>query len=400
MHRIRQVGVILLVGGTLAGAAVAATSGTNLALVAYSTPKAAYSQLIPAFQKTAAGKDVSFSQSYGASGTQSQLILRGLKADVAMFSLYPDMQRLVKPGIVAANWNKDKYHGMVTDSVVVLSVRPGNPKHIKSWNDLTKPGVEVITPNPFTSGGARWNVMAAYGAQLKAGKSSKQGYDYMVKLFKNVSVQDKSARESLNTFAERQGRRPHRLRERGHLREEERGSAPVHRPELDDPDREPARGSEERSIAGEGVREMAEDAAGAEDLGRERLSPRRAERPQASQVSEAGQALQDRLRRGVERGLEEVVRPAERSDVEGRARGSAWLNQSQSVPPSPHGGGAASRLRNRGGHGLPVRDRPPPARGLSGRPTKEASPAFGRRSPRRRRSRRSSSRSSSPSSSP
>ena len=205
MHRIRRVGVILFVGGTLAGAAAAATSGTNLALVAYSTPKSAYSQLIPAFQKTAAGKDVTFSQSYGGSGTQSQLVLRGLKADVAMFSLYPDMQRLVKPGIIAANWNKDKYHGMVTDSVVAFSVRPGNPKHIKSWNDLTKPGVEVITPNPFTSGGARWNVMAAYGAQLKAGKSSKQGYDYLVKLFKNVSVQDKSARESLNTFASGKG---------------------------------------------------------------------------------------------------------------------------------------------------------------------------------------------------
>src|SRR5215203_1381622 len=182
MHRIRQVGMVLLAGGTLAGAAAAATSGTNLALVAYSTPKAAYSQLIPAFQKTAAGKDVTFSQSYGGSGTQSQLVLRGLKADVAMFSLYPDMQRLVKPGIIAANWNKDKYHGMVTDSVVAFSVRPGNPKHIKSWN-----------------------VMAAYGAQLKAGKSSKQGYDYLVKLFKNVSVQDKSARESLNTFASGKG---------------------------------------------------------------------------------------------------------------------------------------------------------------------------------------------------
>ena len=157
------------------GAAAAATSGTNLALVAYSTPKAAYSQLIPAFQKTAAGKDVTFSQSYGASGTQSQLILRGLKADVAMFSLYPDMQRLVKPGIVAANWNKDKLprHG---HRLRRRPLRPArNPKHIKGWNDLVKPGVEVITPNPFISGGARWNVMAAYGAQLKAGKSPKPG---------------------------------------------------------------------------------------------------------------------------------------------------------------------------------------------------------------------------------
>src|SRR5690242_5737967 len=173
MRRISRVGVILLVGGILASAAAAATSGTNLALVAYSTPKTAYSQLIPAFQKTSAGKDVSFTQSYGPSGTQSQLVLRGLRADVLMFSLYPDMQRLVSGGVVASNWNKDKYKGMVTDSVVVLSVRPGNPKHIEGWNDLTKPGVEVITPNPFISGGARWNVMAAYGAQLKAGKSPK-----------------------------------------------------------------------------------------------------------------------------------------------------------------------------------------------------------------------------------
>jgi sulfate/thiosulfate-binding protein len=205
MHRIRQVVGIVLVAGAVVGGAGAATKGTNLTLVAYSTPKAAYAQLIPAFQKTAAGRDVTFTQSYGASGTQSQLVLRGLRADVAMFSLYSDMQRLVQPGIVAANWNKDAYHGMVTDSVVVLSVRPGNPKHIRGWGDLAKPGVEVITPNPFTSGGARWNVMAAYGAQLKAGKSPKQAYDYLVKLFKNVSVQDKSARESLNTFASGKG---------------------------------------------------------------------------------------------------------------------------------------------------------------------------------------------------
>ena len=205
MHRIRQVVAGVLVGGAVAGGATAATSGTSLTLVAYSTPKAAYGQLIPAFQKTSAGRDVTFTQSYGASGTQSQLVLRGLKADVLMFSLYPDMQRLVSGGVVPSNWNKDKYKGMVTDSVVVLSVRPGNPKHIKGWNDLIKPGVEVITPNPFISGGARWNVMAAYGAQLKAGRSPKQAYDYLVKLFKNVSVQDKSARESLNTFASGKG---------------------------------------------------------------------------------------------------------------------------------------------------------------------------------------------------
>jgi sulfate transport system substrate-binding protein len=195
----------LVIGGVVAGAAAAATTSTNLTLVAYSTPRAAYAQVIPAFQKTSAGKDVSFTQSYGASGDQSRAVLNGLKADVVAFSLAPDVQRLVKPGIVAANWNKDKYKGMVTDSVVVLSVRQGNPKHIRGWNDLTKPGVDVITPNAFISGGARWNVMAAYGAQIKSGKSPAQAYKYLVKLYKNVSVQDKSARESLQTFASGKG---------------------------------------------------------------------------------------------------------------------------------------------------------------------------------------------------
>jgi sulfate transport system substrate-binding protein len=205
MHRIRRLSGILVVAGAVASVATAATSSTNLTLVAYSTPRAAYAQLIPAFEGTSAGKDVSFTQSYGASGDQSRAVLNGLKADIVAFSLAPDVQRLVKPGIVAANWNKDKYKGMVTDSVVVLMVRPGNPKHIRGWNDLTKSGVDVITPNAFISGGARWNVMAAYGAQLKAGKSPKQAYNYLVKLYKNVSVQDKSARESLQTFSSGKG---------------------------------------------------------------------------------------------------------------------------------------------------------------------------------------------------
>jgi sulfate/thiosulfate transport system substrate-binding protein len=205
MHRIRELLGILLVTGAVAGAATAATSSTNLTLVAYSTPREAYAQVIPAFQSTSTGKDVSFTQSYGASGDQSRAVLNGLSGDVVAFSLAPDVQRLVKPGLVASNWNKDKYHGMVTDSVVVLSFRPGNPKHIRGWSDLTKPGVDVITPNPFISGGARWNVMAAYGAQLKAGKTHTQAVKYLVKLFKNVSVQDKSARESLQTFAAGKG---------------------------------------------------------------------------------------------------------------------------------------------------------------------------------------------------
>src|SRR5205823_386975 len=144
---------------------------------------------------------VTFEQSYGASGDQSRAVEGGLPADIVAFSLESDLTRLVKANKVAADWNADRYRGMVTDSVVVLAVRPGNPKQIAGWDDLARPGVEVITPNPFTSGGARWNVMAAYGAQVKQGQTHEQAVGYLNQLFKNVSVQDKSAREELQTFA-------------------------------------------------------------------------------------------------------------------------------------------------------------------------------------------------------
>ena len=175
--------------------------GTKLSLVAYSTPKEAYAELIPAFNKTAQGKGVSFTQSYGASGDQSRAVAAGLPADVVAFSLAPDVDKLIEPGIVSADWANDRYDGFVTDSVVVLAVRKGNPKHIKTWDDLVKPGVEVVTPNPFTSGGARWNLMAAYGAQIKQGKSPDQALAYLKALLENTPVQDKSAREALATFA-------------------------------------------------------------------------------------------------------------------------------------------------------------------------------------------------------
>jgi sulfate/thiosulfate transport system substrate-binding protein len=174
--------------------------GKRLTLVAYSTPREAYEQLIPAFQKTEAGKGVTFSQSYGASGDQSRAIQNGLAGDVVALSLEPDMTKLVDAGLVARDWNAGEHKGMVTDSVVVLVVRRGNPKNIRTWDDLVKPGVEVIEPNPFTSGGAKWNVMAAYGAQRKLGKTHEQAVAWLEQLFRNVPVQDKSAREALQTF--------------------------------------------------------------------------------------------------------------------------------------------------------------------------------------------------------
>ena len=198
MYRI--VLLMTLLAALVVPVAGARTTDTTLSLVAYSTPKAAFSTIIPAFQKTPAGQGVSFTQSYGPSGDQAQAIVNGLPADVIDLSLEPDVQTLVKAGLVAKNWNANKYKGIVTRSVVVIVVRKGNPKHIRSWNDLIKPGVEVLTPNPITSGGARWNVLAAYGAQLKLGKTQKQATDYLYKLFHHVPVQDKSARDALNTF--------------------------------------------------------------------------------------------------------------------------------------------------------------------------------------------------------
>ena len=116
------------------------------------------------------------------------------------FSLEPDMTKLVDAGLVAKDWNADAHKGMITNSVVVFVVRKGNPKGIRTWDDLVKPGVEVIQPNPFTSGGAKWDIMAAYGAQLRSGKTPEQAAAYLLELFRHVPVQDKSAREALQTF--------------------------------------------------------------------------------------------------------------------------------------------------------------------------------------------------------
>src|SRR5881398_64548 len=196
----RRISLALLTALLLPALAAGASKDTKLTLVAYSTPKDAYGQLISAFQKTAAGNGVSFAQSYGASGEQSRAVAAGLDADVVAFSLEPDLTSLVEKKLVAKSWNKDKYKGMVTRSVVVFIVRDGNPKHLRTWNDLLKPGVQVITPNPFTSGGARWNVMAAYGGALRAGKTPKEAQAFLAQMWKHVVAQPASAREGLATF--------------------------------------------------------------------------------------------------------------------------------------------------------------------------------------------------------
>jgi sulfate/thiosulfate-binding protein len=176
-------------------------AGAKLALVAYSTPQVVYDEVIPAFAKTTEGNGVSFTKSFGASGDQSRAVEAGQSADVVALSLAPDVNRLVKAGLVADNWADTPTKGFVSNSVVAFLVRKGNPKGIKTWDDLLKPGVEVLTPNPFTSGGAKWNLMGAYGAQLQLGKTPAQALDYIRELItKHVKVQDKSAREELQNF--------------------------------------------------------------------------------------------------------------------------------------------------------------------------------------------------------
>jgi sulfate transport system substrate-binding protein len=180
--------------------------GESLSLVAYSTPQVVYDEIIPAFQKTRDGEGTEFKTSFGASGDQSRAVEAGQPADVVTFSTEPDMTRLVDAGLVAADWNAGANKGLVTTSLVSFVVRKGNPKNIRTWADLLKPGIQVLTPNPFTSGAAKWNLLAAYGQAAKGGSDPQAGLDYVRELItKHVKAQDKSGREALQSFTSGQG---------------------------------------------------------------------------------------------------------------------------------------------------------------------------------------------------
>ncbi len=188
----------------------------ELILAAYSVPKEAYERhIIPAFQrhwKQKTGQDVRIRSSYGASGAQARAIIGGFDADVAVLSLEGDVDQIAKAGLIAHDWRKTPHGGMISASVVALGVRKGNPKGIKGWEDIARPGVEVLYPNPKTSGGAMWDVIAIYGAGLKlaeqraAGKpvapdaADAQAVDLLTRIQRNVKVMDKSGRESVTTF--------------------------------------------------------------------------------------------------------------------------------------------------------------------------------------------------------
>jgi sulfate transport system substrate-binding protein len=175
-------------------------AGVKLGLVAYSVPKPGFDKVIPAFQATDAGKGISFSQSYGASGDQSRKVAAGLKSDLVMFSLEPDMTRLVDANLVDKTWNQDKYKGIASTSVVTIVVRKGNPKNIKGWDDLIRPGIKVVEPNPFSSGSAKWNLIAPWAQYSNGGKDAQAGLDYITKLVSHVTGQPTSGKEATQLF--------------------------------------------------------------------------------------------------------------------------------------------------------------------------------------------------------
>lgn len=187
--------------GSSSPAGTAESSSGEVSLVAYAVPEPAYAKLIPGFQATEAGNGATFTQSYGASGDQSRAVANGLPASIVNFSVEPDIDRLVEKGIVATDWNAGPYKGVPADSLVVLGVRPGNPKGITGWEDLTKDGVEVVTADFKSSGSAKWNALAAWGAAKKRGATDAEATNYLNQLYGNVVAQEKSGREATNAFA-------------------------------------------------------------------------------------------------------------------------------------------------------------------------------------------------------
>jgi sulfate transport system substrate-binding protein len=194
---------------TAAGPGTAAADGSatsTINLYAYAVPKVGFDVVIPAFQKTKAGQGVQFQQSYGASGDQSRKVAAGAEADFVNFSVEPDITRLVDAGLVDPNWNANEHKGIPFGSVVTIVVRKGNPKGIKDWDDLLKPGLEVVTPNPFSSGSAKWNLLAPYAAKSNGGVDKAAGLAYVSALVKDhVKVQPKSGREATETFLQGSG---------------------------------------------------------------------------------------------------------------------------------------------------------------------------------------------------
>jgi sulfate transport system substrate-binding protein len=179
--------------------------GTTLRLVGFAVPEQANKDIAAAWAKTDEGKGVTWKTSYGASGDQSRAVESGLDADYVHFSLEGDVTRLVDAGLVAEDWNTGPDKGIVSQSVVVLVVRKGNPKNIEGWDDIVKPGVGIVTPNPGSSGSARWNIMAAWNHVIAGGGSEKEATAFVTKFFDNAVALPGSGREATTAFTSGNG---------------------------------------------------------------------------------------------------------------------------------------------------------------------------------------------------
>jgi sulfate transport system substrate-binding protein len=198
----------LIAAALFATAAVAQAADVSLLNVSYDPTRELYQDVNTAFAKewkAKTGDNVKIKQSHGGSGKQARAVIDGLEADVVTLGLAYDIDAIAERGLVNKDWQKRLAHNATPySSTIVFLVRKGNPKGIKDWNDLVKPGVAVITPNPKTSGGARWNHLAAYGYALRQpGGSDATARDFLKKLYKNVPVLDSGARGATTTFVER-----------------------------------------------------------------------------------------------------------------------------------------------------------------------------------------------------
>jgi len=215
-RRARDVGVLALIVGVVAacqggasdavGGSGPASANTKITLVAYSVPEPGWSKVIPAFNASAEGKGVQVVTSYAASADQSRGVVEGKPADIVNFSVEPDITRLVKAGKVSADWDKDATKGIPFGSVVTLVVRKGNPKNIRDWDDLLRPGVEVITPSPLSSGSAKWNLLAPYASKSEGGRDNQAGIEFISKLVReHVKLRPGSGRIATDVFVEGSG---------------------------------------------------------------------------------------------------------------------------------------------------------------------------------------------------
>lgn len=209
MKRLSRIILLLFSALLILSGSVAAQDSITLTLAAYTTPREAYVEIIPLFQqywRDQTRQEVTFQESYLGSGAQSRAVAGGFEADIVALSLERDVTRLVDAGLITHDWQDNDYNGIVSTSLVTLLVRPGNPRNVQDWVDLTQPGIEVLTPDPFTSGGAQWNVIAAYGAAYRGHvpgytADADGAFQLLVDVFSNVSVLDPSARDSVITYS-------------------------------------------------------------------------------------------------------------------------------------------------------------------------------------------------------